>query len=110
MFFYNEYTQNKEFSSLFLLSYVIRYLPVFIYTWDFIHMVINSELTGSHATEIGLVILMVFSGIWIKKPIINEESRVATFKHWDIAIQALTFLYSGLNLALVIYVSSSSKL
>lgn len=108
MFFYSEYTQNKEFSSLFLVSYLVRYLPVIVYTWDFLkHVSISEQLTGSHSIEICLVILIVISSIWTSKPLIDPDTRIATFRHFEIIAQALAFIYSTFNLYMVIHVSYS---
>jgi hypothetical protein len=105
MFFYNEYTQNKEFGfGGFILKTLLRYLPVFLYLREFGIAITTSTLNGGNGCEVVLVILIVVSGIMIGKPTIQAESMTASYRHRDIFAQILAFLFSGGYLALLIYV------
>jgi hypothetical protein len=105
MFFYNEYTQNKEFGfGGFILKTLLRYLPVLLYLMDFSSAITNSTLNGGNGCELVLVVLILWTGIMISKPTIHEESMSASFRHRDIFAQILAFLYSGGYLGLLIYV------
>jgi hypothetical protein len=111
MYFYNEFTQDKSFGLFgFFISYVIRFFPVAIYTWDFLKTIKATELTGSHICEIFLASMIVIAGVWPGGHTIRQRNMDATFRHRDLLFQLLAFLYSGCYLALLVYVSSSPDL
>lgn len=106
MFFYNEYTQDKSFGiGKFLNSYLIRFFPVVVYLYDFLTTTRATDLTGSHICEIFLATMIVIAGIFPGSYTINKESMNASFRHRDLLVQLLAFLYSGCYLALLLYIS-----
>ena len=105
MFFYNEYTQNKEFGAGgFVLKTVVRYLPVLLYLRDFISAINTSTLSGVNGCEVLLVVFIVITGIIITKPTIQRESMTASFRHKDVVAQVMAFVFSTGYLGMLLYV------
>jgi hypothetical protein len=113
MFFYHEYTQNKELGfGGFILKTLVRLLPVYFYLQDFrtaISGAPDTALSGGNGCEIFLAVLIVICGLILSKPQIDPESLSATYRHRDIFAQILALLYSGGYLALLAYVIHSPE-
>lgn len=110
MFFYNEFTQNKEFGAGgFILTTLLRYLPVMFYLQDFVNATKASTLSGVNGCELFLVVLIIITGIMIGKPDIEPDNRIAKYRHRDIFAQILAFLFSGGYLGLLIYVLTNPE-